>query len=164
MFMSAISPFSMMPIRPDQYGAVGALLIESHLNLPGMPTRTEQPGYYDMMGWVALRSSVPSVEIYVALSASGAVVGTVDFIGDMRHYGTITRAVTLTRAAGIRLLAVAPDYRGFGIARSLSQFCIERAILLGKSQIVLHTALPMRAASGLYERSKRPVFSTLLTR
>lgn len=152
MFMSAVSPYSIVAINSDQFGAVGALLVESYLSLPGMPAKDEQPEFYDMMSWVALRRVTPSVEIYVALSGAGEIVGTIDFIGDMKHYGAVTRAVSLTDAAAIRHLAVAPDYRGIGVGRSLTQFCLERAVALGKSQVVLHTGRPMRAAWSMYER------------
>jgi GNAT superfamily N-acetyltransferase len=54
--------------------------------------------------------------------------------------------------ASFRLLAVAPTHRGRGLARLLSQACIERARKDGAGTIGLHTSEAMMTAHALYER------------
>ena len=52
----------------------------------------------------------------------------------------------------VRLLAVAPDARGRGIAAELMQACAARARRSGASALALHTTDVMTAAIRLYER------------
>ena len=51
----------------------------------------------------------------------------------------------------IRLLAVAPEARGLGIARRLVDECIRRAKVSGAEAIGLHTSISMREAIQLYK-------------
>ncbi|HEX8331750.1 MAG TPA: GNAT family N-acetyltransferase, partial [Segetibacter sp.] len=51
----------------------------------------------------------------------------------------------------IRMVGVHPDYAGRGIARSLTQKCIEKAKELNEKTIALHTSEFMEAARHLYE-------------
>jgi len=54
--------------------------------------------------------------------------------------------------AGIRLLAVHPDYRGRGIGRALMEECIHRCRERGTKTIGLHTTELMKVARAMYER------------
>ena len=54
-------------------------------------------------------------------------------------------------AAGVRLLAIAPDHQGKGIARALTAFTIDRARGLGKARLLLHSTDFMNSAHRLYE-------------
>ena len=54
--------------------------------------------------------------------------------------------------AGIRLLAVRPDYRGQGIGRGLMDECIWRCRKAGVKTLGLHTTEFMDIARGMYER------------
>ncbi|WP_300300503.1 GNAT family N-acetyltransferase [Ferrovibrio sp.] len=54
--------------------------------------------------------------------------------------------------ASIRLLAVSPACRGQGLARLLTETCIERAQRDGAATIGLHTSEVMTRARALYER------------
>jgi GNAT superfamily N-acetyltransferase len=53
--------------------------------------------------------------------------------------------------AGIRLLAVSPDYRGHGVGRALVAECIDRCRRHGIKSIALHTTAEMVVARRLYE-------------
>jgi GNAT superfamily N-acetyltransferase len=55
--------------------------------------------------------------------------------------------------AGMRLLAVGPDFRGFGIGRALVVECIQRCRRCGAKTIALHTTAEMAVARRLYERA-----------
>jgi ribosomal protein S18 acetylase RimI-like enzyme len=52
----------------------------------------------------------------------------------------------------IRMLVVAPDARGKGVGRRLTEACIERARRDGAQSISLHTSPAMAAALALYQR------------
>jgi len=52
----------------------------------------------------------------------------------------------------IRMLAVAPDCRGRGIGRALTEACLGRARRDGARAIALHTSPVMHIALALYER------------
>ena len=54
--------------------------------------------------------------------------------------------------AGIRLLAVHPDYREHGIGRALMEECLRRCRRLGITTIGLHSTELMEVARRMYER------------
>jgi ribosomal protein S18 acetylase RimI-like enzyme len=112
----------------------------------------EQPEYYNLLEDVAGRAARPALGIWVAIGEAGEPLGSVDFIEDLRHYGSGGTASEIPNAAGIRLLAVRPDCRGGGVGKALTRFCIERARELGKEIVVLHTTRAMETAWAMYER------------
>ncbi len=52
----------------------------------------------------------------------------------------------------IRKLGVHPDYRGNGIAKALTQHCINEAVRTGEHTIALHTSEMMAPAVHMYEQ------------
>src|SRR5262245_38517734 len=150
--MSILPPYSIGAARPDQYTAIGELLVHAYSALPGMPRVIEQPEYYARLRDVATRASNTAITVYVALSDAGNVLGSVDFIHTMDQYGSAGRATTVADAAGIRLLAVATGYRGSGVGKRLTGVCIERATAMGKSQVILDTIRAMGTAWTMSER------------
>jgi ribosomal protein S18 acetylase RimI-like enzyme len=52
----------------------------------------------------------------------------------------------------IRMLGVHPDYRRKGIARALTQLCIDQAIRTSEHTIALHTSEMMAPAVHMYEQ------------
>ena len=144
--------FSVRKARPEEFSAAGEMAVEVYANLAGMPTLVEQPEYYNRLRDVGLRASNPAISVYVAVTQIGQLLGTVDFIDDMKHYGSGGSAGTVPDAAGIRLLAVGPEHRRMGIGKHLTEFCIKRAGSLGKSGVILHTTRAMQTAWGMYER------------
>ena len=89
--------------------------------------------------------------MFVATDAAGHLLGSIDFIADMAHYGSGGTATTLTDAAGVRLLAVNNAARGQGVGKALTRFCIARAREAGKLRLVLRTTKAMQIAWGMYE-------------
>ncbi|MGZ3883541.1 MAG: GNAT family N-acetyltransferase [Bacteroidia bacterium] len=55
--------------------------------------------------------------------------------------------------AYIRMVGVHPDYSGRGIAKQLTELCIEKARQTGEATIALHTSEVMRAARHIYENA-----------
>ena len=143
--------FTIRPARADEHAALGRMLVAAYAGLPGMPTVDEQPEYYATLADVAGRAARPALTVYVAAGHTGALHGSIDFIEDMRHYGSGGAAATISGAAGVRFLAVNDACRGKGAGKALTRFCIERARELRKARLVLHTTRVMQAAWRLYE-------------
>jgi ribosomal protein S18 acetylase RimI-like enzyme len=55
-------------------------------------------------------------------------------------------------AAGLRMLAVGPQFQGAGAGRALTEACIARARGEGRRRIVLHSTPVMEVARAMYER------------
>lgn len=139
------------PVRAEEYADRGKLLVKAYAALPGMPQPDQQPDYYAMLANVAGRAAKPALTVFVAINQTGDVCGSVDFIDDMTQYGSGGTASTVTDAVGIRLLAVDDAFRGRGVGKALTQFCIARARQLGKARVVLHTTRAMQTAWAMYE-------------
>src|SRR5262249_55186542 len=137
--------------RADEYERLGKLLVAAYAALPGMPQPDEQPDYYAMLANVAARAARPALTVFVATNPAGELLGSIDFIDDMRQYGSGGTAAMVTDAAGVRLLAVDGAHRGQGAGKALTAFCIEHARALGKARVVLHTTKAMQTAWAMYE-------------
>jgi GNAT superfamily N-acetyltransferase len=148
---SSTSALTIRPARPEEYDALGKMLVAAYAALPGMPPPDEQPDYYAMLANVGGRAAKPALTVFVAIDDVGRLLGSIDFIDDMTQYGSGGTASAVTDAAGIRLLAVDDAYRGKGVGKELTRFCIERARAIGKNRLVLHTTRVMQAAWAMYE-------------
>jgi GNAT superfamily N-acetyltransferase len=140
------------PARPEELPMLGNLVADAYAALPGMPSPDEQPGYYAMVRDAPVRARAPGYRILAAVTPTGDLVGSADFIEEMAHYGSGGSAPKRADAAGIRLLAVAPTARGQGIGKALTRDCISRARALGRAAVVLHTTRAMETAWRMYEQ------------
>jgi ribosomal protein S18 acetylase RimI-like enzyme len=138
--------------EPAEFPLLGELTVSAYASLVGMPTVAEQPDYYEMLRDVGKRAANPAIAVFAAVSDAGEALGSVDFISDMKQYGSAGRATSISKAAGIRFLVVKPACRGRSIGRTLVAFCIDRARALGKSSVILHSTRAMATAWTLYER------------
>ena len=94
----------------------------------------------------ALASDGP-VERIVA-DDDGRIVGSAMlYAPETDAYGAL---VSASAAPEIRLVAVAPEARGRGIAKALVEECIRRARSQGAREVGLHTSRSMRAAMAMY--------------
>jgi ribosomal protein S18 acetylase RimI-like enzyme len=94
----------------------------------------------------ALASDGP-VERIVA-DDDGRIVGSAMlYAPETDAYGAL---VSASGAPEIRLVAVAPEARGRGIAKALVEECIRRARSQGAREVGLHTSRSMRAAMAMY--------------
>ena len=148
---SSTSALTIRPARPEECDALGKILVAAYAALPGMPSPDEQLDYYAMLANVGGRAAKPALTVFVAIDDAGRLLGSIDFIDDMTQYGSGGTASAVTDAAGIRLLAVDDAYRGKGVGKELTRFCIERARAIGKDRLVLHTTRVMQAAWAMYE-------------
>lgn len=138
--------------REDEHAALGALLVQAYAGLEGFPRPHQQPRYYAMLADVGRFARMEQVSLLVAASAQGALAGGVVYFGSMREYGGGGIAGTIPNASGLRLLAVAPAFRGGGVGRALTLACIERARQRRHAEVILHTTQAMRVAWHMYER------------
>jgi ribosomal protein S18 acetylase RimI-like enzyme len=96
---------------------------------------------------IDVRSRLPVAELIVA-EIKGVIVGAVTLF--LKPSGT---PESWTPGwAGIRLLAVHPDYRGLGIGRALMDECVRRCRAGGIATIGLHTTEMMAVARRMYEK------------
>jgi ribosomal protein S18 acetylase RimI-like enzyme len=144
--------FSIRAVQPEEFSALGQMIVAVYSNVPGMPTPKQAPDYYGLLRDVARRAGNPAISVLAAVDEYGQLLGSVDFIDDMRHYGSGGTADSVPDAAGIRLLAVAPESRGLGVGKALARYCVVRAAELGKSKVILHTTRSMQTAWSMYER------------
>lgn len=139
-------------IREEQFAALGRLLVEVYSSLEGFPTPAQQPRYYEMLAHIGRFTERNGVKVLVATTAAGELAGGVVYFGDMAEYGSGGIATTVKHAAGIRLLGVAPRFRGMGVGKALTDACIQLARAQAQAQVILHTTQAMRVAWELYEK------------
>ena len=98
----------------------------------------------------ALRDALASDQLVERIVAEddGHLVGSAMlYAAETDAYGALA---SRAGAPEIRLVAVAPEARGRGIAKALVEECIRRARAQGASEVGLHTSRSMRAAMAMY--------------
>lgn len=135
-----------------EFAEIGQLMVDVYSRLEGFPRRTEQPDYYLMLANVGSLTLKPHTELLVAASHEGKIAGAVVYFGDMKRYGSGGTATSEQHAAGFRLLAVNPHYRGQGIGKLLTYECIRKAKVQKRAQMIIHTTMAMQTAWKMYEK------------
>ena len=137
--------FSIRPVRPDEYEALGDLTVAAYRAIPfEMP---HQDVYDLQLRDVARRAETSCV--VVAATPAGELLGGVTYVaGPDDPYSEELRE----GEAGIRMLAVGPACQGRGVGRALTEWCLARARADGRRRMVLHTGTWMPDAIRLYER------------
>jgi len=143
--------FLIREARPDEFEALGRLMVDVYSHLEGFPSKDEQPAYYDLLANIGRLTKQPNTGLLVAV-ADDNIVGGVVYVSDMLHYGSGGTATQEKAASGFRLLAVDPNGRGRGVGKALAKRCIELAKSSGNKQVVIHTTNAMKVAWGMYER------------
>lgn len=128
---------------PSDAAQVNALALEAFEQF--------KSAYHDWTGFRAKIGSMAALaavgEIIVA-EVEGAIVGAVAYIGPGRAKAEYFRPEWPI----MRMLVVAPDFRGRGIGRALAQECLRRAKRDGASVFALHTSELMQVALPMYQR------------
>ena len=148
----ASSRLTIRDARPEEFAALGGLLVEVYSGLDGFPTVAEQPQYYELLANIGRFTERPGTRLLVAIAPQGELAGGVVYFGDMAHYGSGGVATSIRNASGIRLLGVSPRHRRLGAGRALTEHCIALARAAGHAQVVLHTTQAMQVAWRLYEK------------
>ncbi|MGE7774261.1 GNAT family N-acetyltransferase [Chitinophaga sp. NPDC101104] len=137
---------------PGEAPAAGQLMVQVYSSLEGFPGVAEQPAYYALLANVGELASKPGAGLIVAAGADGRIAGAVVYFGDMQYYGSGGIATQEKDAAGFRLLAVDPAFRGAGIGKKLVNACITRAGKAGVKQMIIHSTHSMQTAREMYLR------------
>lgn len=150
-------PIRIRSLRADEHDlhrALGRLTVDAYRPLV---RDMDEDGYDRELADVAGRVAVATV--YVALDVRGCGDGGRGgrgvLLGGITHVpdgGSPLAEFDDPDAAGIRMLAVAPEARGRGVGESLVQACLDRARADGRERVVLHSTEPMTAAHRLYGR------------
>ena len=143
---------SIRDARPEEYDALGRLLVKVYSGLPQFPTPAEQPAYYEMLANIGRFTEKPGARVLVAVLPAGELAGGVVYFSNMSEYGSGGTATSVRNASGIRLLGVDPVLRSIGAGKALTNACIGLAREKGHTQVILHTTKAMQLAWGLYER------------
>ena len=143
---------SIRDARPEEFNALGRLLVKVYSSLPQFPTPAEQPAYYEMLANIGRFTEKPGARVLVAVLPAGELAGGVVYFSNMSEYGSGGTATSVRNASGIRLLGVDPLLRGIGAGKALTNACIGLAREKGHTQVILHTTKAMQLAWGLYER------------
>ena len=136
--------------RPEEFPAIGQLLVNVYSQLEGFPKPDEQPKYYELLSNVGALTEKHGTELLVA-ELEGTIAGAVVYFSDMQHYGSGGTATQETNSSGFRLLAVDRSARNAGIGRILTNECISRAKANHHKQLIIHTTLAMQTAWKMYE-------------
>ncbi len=131
------------PALAGEHDAVGALTLAAYA-ADGMitPEHPYAPRLLDAT------SRARDAVLLVATDARGSLLGTATYV----RPGTPFAEVGGAGEAEIRMLAVAPEARGAGVGRLLSDECVRRARADGCDAVALSSGSWMTAAHRLYER------------
>ncbi|HAN18183.1 MAG: GNAT family N-acetyltransferase [Bacteroidetes bacterium GWC2_33_15] len=137
--------------KPYEFDEIGKLMVKVYSQLDGFPKESEQPEYYKMLANIGELTKKPETELLVAVTDKEKIGGGVVYFSDMQYYGSGGAATQEKNASGFRLLAVDTAIRGQGIGKLLVNECIQKAIRLKQSQVVIHSTKAMKIAWKMYE-------------
>ena len=144
--------YSVRNAKLTEFVETGKLMVQVYSQLEGFPKESEQPDYYKMLANVGELTNRPETELLVAVTPDGKIAGCVVYFSDMKYYGSGGTATMEQNAAGFRLLAVDPLYRGQGIGKLLTNECIRKAKDKKLDQVIIHTIMAMQTAWKMYEK------------
>lgn len=138
--------------KPEEFDAIGKLMVQAYSTLEGFLKVDEHPEYYKTLASIGALTNKPDTELIVAVSPSGDPEGAVVFFRDMAQYGSGGTATQEKNSAGFRFLAVGDAARGLGLGKLLTHECINRAKQIGRKQLIIHTTMAMLNAWKMYEK------------
>lgn len=144
--------FQIRKAKKEEYKVIGQLMVRVYSQLEGFPSPIEQPRYYKLLASIGLIADKPKAQILIAVDSNDSLAGAVVYFGDMQHYGSGGTATQEKNAAGFRLLAVDPEFRGNSLGKVLTNACIDLAKEEGHEHLIIHTTDAMKTAWGMYER------------
>jgi predicted N-acetyltransferase YhbS len=145
--MSTTSRWRIRDARLDERAAIRELTLAAYREFADVMAAS---------AWAALQEA-----LLAGLAAEGAVERIVaeqdgTLVGSVMLYSPAANAYgDALASAGVpelRLLAVAPHARGYGVGTALVQECVRRARRSGARALGLHSSASLRAGIHLYER------------
>ncbi|MBS4096920.1 MAG: GNAT family N-acetyltransferase [Sulfuricella sp.] len=97
---------------------------------------------------IANMSSLAGVGEITVAEVDGQIVGAVAYVGPNAPKAAFFRPEWPI----MRMLVVAPSFRGLGLGRALAEECLRRAKRDGASAFALHTSELMQVALPMYQR------------
>jgi len=143
------APLVIRDARPDEFAAIGRMMVAVYSGLDGFPSPKTQPDYYALLEKINDQAAKPGARLVVALEKE-RIAGAVVFYADMGAYGSGGTATAEKDAAGFRFLAADPEARGRGVAKALVEHCVEAARAAGRKRLVIHSTAAMKAARAIY--------------
>jgi len=129
--------------RPDELEDVSKVLVAAY---------QEYKKFVPADRWDWYRNDMMDVRGRMADSELIVAEGSKQIVGTVTLYPRGSSNGWPEDWAGVRLLAVHPDYRGRGIGRALMEKCVRRCRERNTTTIGLHTTELMKVARGMYER------------
>ncbi len=130
---------------PAEYGEVAQLTVDAYREYAErMPPETWAQYEIDLAD-VSRRAETAAI---LVAEADGTLVGALAYFSAGKRDSDWLAADW----AYFRALGVAPNHRGLGIGRALTQACIDRARVEGAGGLGLHTTEVMPLAREMYER------------
>jgi GNAT superfamily N-acetyltransferase len=144
---SSTRAFVVRDVRPEERAAVRELTLGAYAEFA---TIMDPTSWAELENAIrsALDADVPSERI-VAVDGATLIGSVTLYPAHIDAYGDGTRVEDCPE---VRLVAVAPEARGRGVARALMDECIRRARASGATALGLHTSRSLRAAMALYAR------------
>ena len=137
--------------KDEEFDDVGNLLVQVYSRLKGFPKIEDQPEYYTTLKNVGKLTRNPKIELLVAVSDQNNIGGAVVYYNSMKDYGSGGTATQEKNACGFRLLGVDPKYRGLGLGKQLTQYCLDKGNNSNCQNMVIHTTNSMQLAWKMYE-------------
>jgi GNAT superfamily N-acetyltransferase len=134
-------------VRADEHERLGEITVAAYRAINPPHADADLDEYQAELRDVAGRAA--GADVLVAVDGEGAVLGGVTYVpGPSSAWAEFDGA----DAAGIRMLAVAPEAQGRGVGEALTRACIDRAVAAGRVEILLHSTEWMTTAHRIYER------------
>lgn len=138
--------------NPEEFDAIGKLMVDAYSALEGFPNAKEIPEYFDTLANIGRLTERPHTELIVAINSHEEVLGAVLYISNPKYYGVSKLDMNFTATSAFRLLAVSNYTRGLGVGRSLINACIEKAKKANHKQLIIHSTEFMVAARAIYAK------------
>lgn len=135
----------------SEFEFIGNLLIKVYSALEGFPNRAVHPTYYEYLQNIGSHTENKAIELLVAVSESNQILGSVVYYHDVKYYNSGGTVTTQKNCCGFRLLAVAPEARGLGIGKKLTNYCIDKAKKSTCNYLIIHTTNAMQIAWKMYD-------------
>ena len=144
---STTRTFIIRDARPGERAAVRQLTLQAYAEFESIMDPTS---WAELDGAIRGALASDAAANCIVAEDGGRLIGSVMlYPAKADAYGDLTRAVDCPE---VRLVAVAPEARGRGVARALMEECIRRARAWGAAYLGLHTSRSLRAAMALYAR------------
>ena len=136
---------SVREVGADEVERLSRLTVDAFV---GLPDAVYEKDYLDELADVARRAEEAVVLVAVD-DRNGDLLGGITYVDTPGRWSS----GDLDGEAEIRMLAVAINVQGRGVAGKLVDACIARARDAGKRRILLHTTVWMQAAQRVYRRA-----------